>query len=475
MTDDTPDVDGEGVTRRRFIELSAAAVAATPGGMNPQLGLEEQQTQSVDGLTESVQTPALLLGPADAKPDPGSDYFSQWNTGPELLYVAFSGEQWRYDPNNSEWITVSDMPQTQLDEVLISEYRSQFNHTFAVPNGEAPSSLRWDWSSVTHDTPEVAVTATNYIESAEYGNYAPGSEAAPGLAFRVTAAPSSGSGYGGYYDASNGFGAGEDATDSYVFLRKGGAEVKVHREDWNGYVPDSRVWVSDSPIVTRFPHLYYGGGSIDVTALLHIDGEAELKTLHRFTPADTPGGAAGPPTDNPNLPIRVDADSLTPEIRINAAHYERGEQEADFRVNGDRRPSTSVGTTDWTPLISWRKRSGWDNVNVRPVKIGAQADTDMELRLILGSSLTGASFRLPPFTDSTETALEYDISATSMSQSAGQSRWVSQISGGQGNKDGASVSADVDFNLPANNIVTLAAKADSNGSVTAVVMNGEEF
>jgi hypothetical protein len=290
---------------------------------------------------------------------------------------------------------------------------------------------------------------------------------------RLTATPTSGSGEGGYTDGTDGFGVGEDATDSYVFMRKAGSDTVVYRDDWNGYSPDSRVWVSDSPVVTRFPHLFYGGGKVRVRALLHDGHETRLRTLHTFTPDNTPG--TGPPWDQPNLPIDFTTDGLSGgALRANAAHYEFGETKSETRVNGEHFAEVSVSDTGWTPLIAWRKRSGWDMVNVKPLKIGVSAaSADLKLGLQLDPSVSGGTWDLPENTSSSETAVEVNTGVTL--DATGERRWPGYVAAGQGNKGAQIKDADVTFNLPSGRVVALVAQAVGKSATASGVVAWDEF
>jgi hypothetical protein len=318
--------------------------------------------------------------------------------------------------------------------------------------------------------------------SNQRGNYPPGTESIAGWAWRVTGTPTAGDGRAGYYTADNGFGVGEDTTDSFIFLRKGGTEETVYRSDWNGdYNPDSRAWVNDQPVIVRVPHLFYGGGSIRVRSLIHDNNATRVRTLHTFTPDNTPAGwADGPPFDQPNLPIRFESNSLSGgAVRANAAHYERGESGAETRINGEHIETVDVTTSDWTPLISWRKRTGWESVNVRPLNVAVEAaGNDVELELQLNPVLDGnESFGLPVHTSSDETSVEVATNNgnTYSITTDGERRWLSFAIAGQGNQSGEATASKLDFSLPNDQIVTLAAQSVGGSATVSGFVALEEF
>lgn len=365
-------------------------------------------------------------------------------------------------------------PETQTDEVRVEDFTSFFDHTFARP--ESPDDKNWNYTDadVTKDASEIELSATTVLESRQRGNYPPGSESIPGIAMRLTGEPTAGEALGGYFHANDGGGVGEDTTDSFVFMRKGGATEKVYRENWNGYVPDSRLWLNSSPVITRFPHLFYGGGAFNVRALVYIGNSPMLKTLHTFTPENTDLGD-GPLFDQPNLPIRFESDGLSGgNLRANACHYEFADSHSEHRINGEHFENISISETDWTPIISWRKRSGWEMVNVKPIKIAAFARTnDIKLELQLGTTLDAPTWNLPINTDSAETSVEVSIGGTITSD--GERRWPGYAAQGSGNAPGSVADEDVDFNLDSDRTVTLAAQGVGGSAEAYGAIAWEEF
>jgi hypothetical protein len=389
-----------------------------------------------------------------------------------------TGERWvaLADTGNADWRPLMPNPTTQTGELRTEDFQSFFNHTFARP--ESPDRKNWtfDDADVTKQASEVELASTASLTSSQRGNYPAGSEAIPGVAWRVTGTPTAGAGEAGYFDDSNGVGTGEDSTDSYVFLRKGGTEKKVYRTDWNGTVPDSRVWVSNRPIITRIPHLFYGGGDISVRAILHGAEESSLETLHTFTPEnvdDTFG--EGPPFDQPNLPIAFESSSLSGgSVRGNASHYEFGEVESESRVNGEHFTGVDAASTGWTPLIIWQKRSGWEMVNTEPLKVSVSATkADAKLGIQLNPTLSNKTTRLPTNTSSSETSIE--IVDSFDFDGVGERRWPGYVTAGQGNRAGETVADDLSFNLPSTQEVALVAQGVGGTATLSGAVAWEEY
>lgn len=255
----------------------------------------------------------------------------------------------------------------------------------------------------------------------------------------------------------------------------------IRQSAWNGAGVPDRPFDSHYPRISRFPHLYYGGGAIRWRIVDHTDSvEPVLKTVHTETPESlADAGApfnAGPPLDQPNLPPAFASNSLTgANVRANAAHYNLGDTHAEKRVNGEHFAGVDAGTTGWTPLISWRKRTGWEGVNVEPLRLlVAAATTDAKLELQLGTSLdANASFGLPTHTDGDESAVHVDTSGGISSN--GQRRWPGFVAAGQGANTGGMQADDLEFNLPSAETVTLAAQGVGGTSTLSGAVAWKEY
>lgn len=454
------------LSRREFMQVGSTSLLALSSGQITLNGTPQNEYE--------FQGVADLMGPETAKPEPGSDFFDNkqyyW-----YRYQTFSGNTYFISQDDSEWTNITVIPTSQLNEVETQQASSFFNHTFARP--EAPDDKNWVYTDadVTKVDSEVELASSTELVSTQRGNYPPGNEATPGCAWRVTGTPTAGEARAGYYDSNNGAGVGEDATDSFVFLRKGGTEAKVYRSNWNGHVPETRVWDDNRPIITRFPHLFYGGGDFKVMALLHGDDHSELRELHRFTPESINDTfPEGPPFDQPNLPIRFESSSLTGgSLRANAAHYQFSLAESENRVNGEHYGPTSVGTTGWTELITWRKRSGWEMVNVRPLKIAVTAATNpVRVELQLNPTTSSTTTTLPTHTSSDETSVEI-VDGTINSD--GERRWVGYAPAGQGNSTDSISANQLTFNLPVNQPVSPQAQAVGGSADVAGSIAWEEY
>ena len=382
-----------------------------------------------------------------------------------------------------------------LEEFRVRDYNPFFNHHFShIPESEVLTKL-WYYTdtqdgNLDRDGSELSLntTATTNayaeVETTEHGNYSPGSEAVCGMGVRVGSSPTGEQdAWWGYSNGTNGFGCGVDADGLYCFHDYGGTRDKYYQKDWNKDTLDGSD-DDDNPSglsldnfqsghIFRWPHLWYGYGQIEYVIAVRDRNGVEPVTVHSV---NRDGDEL---FEQSNLPMKArvenngTAESLS--LYLNAVHYEKRTKDVDVRINGEYNNGVSVDDT-WTPLISIRKRTDWADVNIKPLEVEISSDTDIVAEIQLDSDITGASFNLPEHTSSSETAVEVDTSATDFN-TFGERRWVSRVKSGGNNKFGAAAAENIDFNIPAEQIITLAAKADSGqtGSVDAVLKWGEEF
>lgn len=416
-----------------------------------------------------------------------------------------------------------------LNELRTREYESFFNHLFSVvPESEGFTTLWFDDDTsangaINRDAADIILhtdaSANEHaqLETTERINYPPGTTGAAGWTFRPERLPTGEQdAWAGATDSNDGVGIGIKEFDSgegtpdvttagvqpYVFYeRTNQTRIRIPQEHWNidtldgsgGPANESGEDINDflDGVICRIdPQLYYGHGKYTIQLLskkgsnpvelsgargmlLLDEADVDLIAAHNFVVTQEAM------VDQPNVPItgRVETNSTgtqAMDVHWTAVHYERARSIANMRINGERRSGVDVDTA-WEPLITWRKRSGWEQVNSRPVAVVVASDTDLTLDLQLGADLNAnASFGLPTHTTSSEAALEFDISATGF-DSTGERRWIGQVTGGQGSRQAAGAAA-LEFNLPANRNATLAAIADAdNADVDAVAVVGSEF
>lgn len=459
------------LSRREFMLAGTTSMLALDSGLQRQL-----ETKNASGDGYQFQGVADLIGPAAARPEPGGGFFENKIAYAYRYEASDTGDRYFIQHGWDSWQVIMSVPTNQLDEIETQQAISFFNHHFARP--EAPDTKNWEFTAteVTKQGSEIELASTTTLQTTQRGNYPPGGEATPGGAYRLTGVPSAGEAFGGYATANDGLVTGEDTTDSFIEIRNSGVTKRVHRTDWNGYVPSERVWVDSRPIITRFPHLFYGGGDLGIEALLHGSDGSALRRLHTFT-ADSISDVFGEGSTigQPNLPFRFESASLSGgALRANACHYQFELSQGETRVNGEHFTEVNAGTVGWTPLIAWRKRNGWDMVNVKPLKMKVVASgADAKLELQLGATVSGGSWNRPTHSSPSETALEFNTGATL--DANGERRWPGYVAAGQGSNSGEAESQNLDFNLPTDQVVVLAAQGVGGTATLSGVVGEEEF
>lgn len=385
---------------------------------------------------------------------------------------------------------------TALNELTIRNFETFFNHQFSqIPTSEILSDLWFKTDTTTNASIDrsdaevklhldASTSETASVETREHGHYSPGSLSIPGVATRLGSNLTGDQDFWfGYTNETNGVGAGQDTDGMYLFYDKGGSRTKKYQENWNLDVLDG-TGGSGNPSgetlntfkdgqVVRFPFLAYNQGQFSTKIGVKLDNAVEFVTVHNWVEI---GDSF---LNELNLPIMIKIENNTTastlDAFLSAVHFERLSKETDARTNGEPRMGQSVGTS-WTPLVSIQQRTGWDGVDTRPSGVKIASDTDAKVALLLDTDLgTSASFNLPSLSSSSECAMDVDTSATSF-DSNGEKRWSNFVKGGGGSVKFQQLVADVDFNIPTDQILTLAAKCvGSSGTVDSNLSWESEF
>lgn len=462
------------LSRREFVVAGGTSLLSLDTSTRRQVGEpnsdDEYQFRGV----------ADLLGPREARPEPGDPFFEDKLAYAYRYEATDTGARFFKTEDDDTWQSLTMFPETQVDEVRVEDYTTFYDHTFSRP--DQPDTKNWNFTpdDVTKVGTEIELASTTTLETTQHGNYAPGTEAIAGAAFRVTDTPTGGEALCGYFNDENGFGFGADATDSFLFIRKSGTTLRIYREDWNDYSPDSRIFVSKHPVVVRNPHLFYGGGGIRFRFIEHANNESVLRNVHTITPDNLPDSwGDGPPFDQPNLPSRFESDGLTgSSLRANATHYERGNSGAETRVNGETFSGVSAPVDDWTPLMNIRKRSGWEMANIRPLNIAVEsANSDAKIELQLDPTLDGTqTWELPENTSSSETSIEVTRDGNQGGITTdGERRYIDYAPAGQGNQSGQVTTSELDLSMPNGQVLTLAAQGIGGTATISGAITVQEF
>lgn len=325
------------------------------------------------------------------------------------------------------------------------------------------------------------------LRSVERGRYVSGSIAVPGVGISL---PQSLIGdeeiIWGYFDEdeTEGFGFGCDAIGLFIFRLFEGVEVdRVYRrgEDggpsWDdpmdGTGPSGDTLNSANVDIYRMPFRWYGAGPV----VFEVAGNGTQTDTVQVLTLEASGG--NPIVSDPNLPINIRVKNGSNGRDILAYVYGRqfsilGRYQPNRRITGDFRLSQSVGTT-FVPLVTFQQKADYTSVSVKTAGVDlivSNASIIYEIRV--GATLTGASYAAPSNIPATETALEFDTSATALTN--GQKIYSGVAASGTGAQVSGSSSDIPDIELPAVTPITLCARAISGtATVTSVFRAREEW
>lgn len=336
---------------------------------------------------------------------------------------------------------------------------------------------------VEKDGPEIAVKGLAAgdearLSTAERGRYVAGAIGIPGLGARVSKKPTdadSGAEWG-YFNGENGFGFGIDIDGLYVWVQRSGTVVfKRYQQDWtldklDGTGNSGIVIDVEDGNVFRMPFLWYGYGSIGFNVMVRTADRD--KTIS----AEIASFKGSVSVDDPNLPVAVKAWGDC-QVNVGGRQYGiYGRYNPSRRIVGSTRQDVSVGTTE-VPLVSFRLRSDdiiYQSISIKLQGVDILSSEPLEWALHLDPTLTGANFVIPPSYDSSETATEYDVSATDFT--GGQRVYASLASGGGGRTQELGSNELPKIDIPTNSIVTLTARSLGNDSnVTAILKDRQQW
>lgn len=260
--------------------------------------------------------------------------------------------------------------------------------------------------------------------SGSKGRYTPGTAAEVGIGVRTTEKPPGDVVYYvGYLsvdennDITDGACFGEDSEGVFVTLFRGGEQVyKVYQKNWN--ISSELNLQQGNVLQIRFT--YYGYGLVEWRVLESKTGDKnqQVKTLHTFRPEGEPV------LNNSNLNVGAIVQSGTETSSYNV--YISGRQfsiigRAEFKQRAVAHlvEGATVGTDDYVPIMTFRKKDGFSGV---PISIQSHSiDTNNKIFLKWGvntdistSEAGGLVWETPSGSTNTETALEVNTNADSV-------------------------------------------------------------
>jgi len=331
-----------------------------------------------------------------------------------------------------------------FNELKVRELNTQWKHKVSVtPPSEGVTARWWDATSgVTRDGPAAKIPGGEHISTRQSGEYIVGDPALAGGSFRLgSTLPAEGStddawcGYTNrftdgvstpdgvgvgvtYFAAGEGDAGGADSAgvQPYAWFRSSVATDKtVPADQWNQIDGDWRTIIDIDNFrygaFVRIPFTFYNEGSATVRIGDKTDHQLDTKEAHTFVVDD------GPMWGESDLQWQQ-ATTGSVTSYVDAAHFKAGEKTDPIRSTGIGRGGGLGGSVnftegEWYPLLSFRLRDGWENVNLQPLSFTVDASNDLYVQLTINADLdSNASFGLPGDTASSEAAAEADNTAT---------------------------------------------------------------
>lgn len=350
-------------------------------------------------------------------------------------------------------------------ELVTRELQIIWEHTIAkVPPSEGITDKFFDYSAgVTRDGPSVVVGEGEYIQTKEVGDYGGGQPVLAGSTFEINQQPTGDQdAWTAYSDQVDGIGLGtrdfeqgegtpgatEAGPQPYVFFERfGNSRVIVPQEHWNintliGTDADEGPDLDLTDGVTvRMPHACYFHSKAAIELGVKLDnGGFALVPVHEFN------YQGGPMWSHSDLPVQTrvsgtEGNGFT--AKLTTVHYEGETGRSVKRVTGETwTPQKDGGNTlstgaypDWTYVMGFQKRSGWEKVDITPLQLTINATADLEAQITVGGTFSGQDFTTyPEYIPDSERAVDYDLNRpnagteTTISD-VGQREWIDFIPG----------------------------------------------
>lgn len=353
--------------------------------------------------------------------------------------------------------------------VEIEELGILWEHEFNVldeNSGNGITDKFFEYSAnVVRNGPDVDVPEGEFIRTKERGDYGAGKQAVPGFAGRWTQDPiADQDGWMGYYDTEKNIGSGigykhfdegeNGATSAgpqaYVFYEVGGeGREVVPQEHWNiSSLDGSDNYPEFNPTdgcLVRLPHAAYGHARLEVRIGVKVDDEGDFSyagDAFRMYPAHVFVKPGETMLDKFDLPIEWNVSGAQNNgfaLKATAAHYQGDIGREIKRTSGEGfTPNKNGGNVitlnpypDWTYLISFRQRTGWEAIDITPIGLSINATNNIEAQLTVGGEFNNTSYALPEDTGESEGAVEYDLKTYDLANDTEKTTDTSIVSNGR--------------------------------------------
>jgi hypothetical protein len=319
-------------------------------------------------------------------------------------------------------------------------------------------------------------TDISSLTSAQRGSYVSGTSAEVGLGVRLPATLTGNQTIKwGYTDGNDGFYYKQTSSGLFICILRGGIETSTPRSNWNIDRIDGK---GESAInidltrgnIYRIVFTWYGYGAIEFSIVgLDITNSQKLFPVHRIQPWFQTS------TKTPNLPIRVILENngtiATTDVYVAGRQFSLyGNPSSNFRYNTCYGYGVSTNSTEFTPMITLRKKATHLSCRVRPVILTIDASVDTMIEVRTGCTVTGGTYGSLVDQSDSETALEMISGATAVS--GGTLIWLGILASTL-----TRINTDFNFDLIENNNLVVMAKTMSvlTGTCTATLRLSEEW
>lgn len=267
------------------------------------------------------------------------------------------------------------------------------------------------------------------FESGARGRYIPGYKLECGIGMRIPDQALTGTANieWGYFDSDDGIGYGLDSGGIYVFIKRLGTVTnKVYQSAWNqdklngtdtNENPSSKTLTLSKGNIFQIDFVWYGYGTVQWFINIGNNDSKKGSDLILVHQEQTEGQTS---ISQPNLPIGVVVDNGNSSTALEAFVGGRqasvyGVSDDTFRLNGDYVLAKSAPTDQWTPMVSFRRKSGrGDNQTVRLSSAEIITNQDLLYTFVSGHTLQGETFGDLTDVSPSETVLESDTAASAI-------------------------------------------------------------
>jgi hypothetical protein len=312
------------------------------------------------------------------------------------------------------------------------------------------------------------INSSSTVLSSEVARYIPGYSAEFGIGMRIPGIPIGEQKveWGGEtLDRLNGFYWREDSEGLKVVRERNGIEAEVTIQgNWNidkldGTGPSGYTLDPTRGNIYQVDYTWYGYGNISFSIIGSVRGVQRPIPVHTIQL----GEFSGTSITNPTLQLfsRVFNGNTASDITafLGGRQYSIvGQYRPKYRFTGDTRDSVAVTTAN-TPLISFRPKAGY---NDRTIKVDSYnllnvGNIPVSVSLIVGATVVGGTWATPTGYTASETAVEANVSLTSIT--GGFKVYNGDLVGSA--REGQSGLGAFYIDIPSNTTLTLIARAFS--------------